>query len=181
MDPLSLVTKSVSGRPPSIKIKDGYEVPTAPGVWLDHWPSLEDWPDGIDVPLRYAYVEELPYPEEAPAEGFIWTRELTIEAYGWKQVEAPPAPNPEWYIQPAWRIRAIAKANPFGAGTLLDAATAAIDAIADPLEKIVAEEVFFGGNTLERDSALLAGMATGLGLTDAQLNDLFQQAAAIEV
>ena len=168
LNPLKLVTNSVSGKPASIQVKDGYPAPTPP------W-----WPENYDA--KYAHIEELVYPEDTPAEGFIWTRELTAEAYGWTQTEAPPAPNPEWYIQPAWRIRAVSKATPFAGGTVLDAVTAAIAGITDPLQKIVAEEVFFGGNILERDSALLVGMAVELGLTDAQLDDIFQQAAAIEV
>ena len=169
LDPPKLAARSVAGKPASINVADGYDVPTPP--YTGHHPNR----------IQYAYVEELPFPEEDPAEGFIWTRELTTEAYGWKQVEAPPAPNPEWYVQPAWRVRAVAKATPLGAGTVLDAVTVAIAGITDPLQQIVAEEVFFGGNILERDSTLLVGMATGLGLTDEQLDDLFKQAHAIEV
>ena len=165
LTPLNLVTKNIGGKPAAMSVKDGYPAPTPP--YTD--------------PAEYAYVEELPFPEEVPAEGFVWARELTTEAYGWKQVEAPPEPNPEWYIQPAWRIRAIADVTPYGGGLLIDAITAAIDAIVDPLEKAVAKEVFFGGNTLERDSAVLVAMAAGLGLTDEQLDDLFQQADAIVV
>mgnify|MGYP003639433700 CR=1 FL=1 len=134
------------------------------------------------APNGYAYVEELPFPEEAPAEGFVWSRELTTEAYGWKQVEAPPAPNPEWYVQPAWRIRAIAKVTPYGGGTLMDGINTIVESLSsDPVQKAVAEEVFYGGNTLERDSALLVGMAVGLGLDDVELDNIFQQAASIEV
>jgi hypothetical protein len=168
LNPLKLVTKSVSGKPTSMQVKDGYPAPTPP------W-----WPENFDA--KYAYVEELAYPEETPAEGFVWIRELTTETYGWAQTAAPPAPNPEWYVQPAWRVRAVAKATPLGAGTVLDAVTVAIAGITDPLQQIVAEEVFFGGNILERDSTLLVGMAAGLGLTDEQLDDLFKQAHAIEV
>ena len=169
IEPLALSNKNVNGFPRVYNLQEGYSLPIPLGGGVSF--GAED----------YAYVEELSYPEEAPAEGFIWSRELTTEAYGWTQTAAPPAPNPEWYIQPAWRIRAVSKATPFGGGTVLDAVTAAIAGITDPLQKIVAEEVFFGGNILERDSALLVGMAAGLGLTDAQLDDLFQQADAIEV
>lgn len=134
------------------------------------------------TPAGYSYVEDLPKPEEDPAEGFIWTRELTTEAYGWTQTAAPPASNPEWYVQPAWRIRAISKVTPFGGGTLLDAIDATIASLSsDPVQKAVAEEVFYGGNILERDSTLLVTMATGLGLSASDLDSLFQQADAIEV
>lgn len=144
--------------------------------------SLTRESDPPVTPEGYAYVENLPIPEEAPAEGFIWTRELTAEAYGWKQVEAPPAPNPEWYVQPAWRIRAISKVTPYGGGTLMDGINTIVESLSsDPVQKAVAEEVFYGGNTLERDSSLLVNMAAALGLDDAQLDDIFLQADAIEV
>lgn len=166
LNPLKLVTKNIGGMPAAMSVKDGYSAPTPP--YTD--------------PVEYAYVEELAYPEETPVEGFVWARELTTEAYGWKQVEAPPAKNPKWYSQPAWRIRAISKVTPYGDGMLIDAIDTIVESLSsDPVQKAVAEEVFYGGNTLERDSALLVGMAAGLGLTDEQLDNLFQQAASIEV
>jgi len=168
LNPLKLVTNSVSGKPASIQVKDGYPAPTPP------W-----WPEFYDA--KYAYIEELPIPEEAPAEGFIWTRELTAEAYGWKQVEAPPAPNPEWYEQPTWRVRAIADVTPYGDGMLIDAITALVDSIEDPVQKAISKEVFFGGNTLDRNSDLLVAMAGALGLDDTQLDDMFIQANDIQV
>ena len=134
------------------------------------------------APNGYTYVEELSYPEEAPAEGFVWSRELTTEVYGWTQTAAPPEPNPDWYIQPAWRIRAISKVTPYGDGMLMDGINTIVESLSsDPVQKAVAEEVFYGGNTLERDSALLVGMAAGLGLDDTALDTIFQQAASIEV
>lgn len=170
LDPPKLATRSVAGKPASINVADGYDVPTPP--YTGHHPNR----------IQYAYVEELAYPEETPAEGFVWVRELTAEAYGWKQVEAPPARNPKWYSQPAWRIRAISKVTPYGDGMLIDAIDTIVESLSsDPVQKAVAEEVFYGGNTLERDSTLLVGMATGLGLTDEQLDTIFQQADAIEV
>ena len=165
LTPLNLVTKNIGGKPAAMSVKDGYPAPTPP--YTD--------------PAEYAYVEELPFPEEVPAEGFVWARELTTEAYGWKQVEAPPAPDPTWYEQPAWRIRSIAKITPFGGGTLMDAINAAIEGTADVSQKIITEEVFYGGNTLHRTSPLLVAMATSLGLTGEQLDELFQQAGAIEI
>jgi len=134
------------------------------------------------TPSGYVYVEDLAKPVEEPAEGFVWSRELTTEAYGWTQTPAPLEPNPEWYVQPAWRIRAISKVTPFGGGTLMDAInTVIISLSADPVQKAVAEEVFYGGNVLERDSALLTTMAFSLGLSGSDLDNLFQQAHDIEV
>jgi hypothetical protein len=159
LDPLKLYTKSLNGLPSSL-VRETLPPP---------------------APTGYKYVEDLAKPTEDPADGFVWTRNLTADEYGWAQTAAPPAPDPEWYEQPAWRIRAIADVTPHGGGMLIDSCTAAIDAIVDPTEKAIAKEVFFGGNTLRRDSALLTSMAAGLGLTDAELDTLFQQAEAIVV
>lgn len=160
LDPLALYNKSINGLPPTL-VRD-VAAPT--------------------TPAGYAYVEELTYPEEAPAEGFMWERELTAEEYGWAQAAiSDDGLYSEWYEVAAWRVRAIADVTPYGDGLLIDAITAAINSIVDPLEKAIAQEVFFGGNTLHRTSALLVTMATGLGLSDNQLDDLFQQAYAIVV
>jgi|GEM_PF-2931283 len=159
LDPLKLQYKSLGGLPSSL--------------------TRESNPP--QTPEGYNYVENLPIPEEVPAEGFIWTRELTTEAYGWTQTEAPAESTPEWYEQPAWRVRAIADITPYGDGLLIDAIRTLVDSIEDPVQKAISNEVFFHGNTLERDSSLLVSMAAALGLDDAQLDDIFQQAAAIEV
>ncbi len=132
------------------------------------------------TPEGYAYVEDEDFPTDTPAEGKIWSRLLTTTSYGWVEVEQVETEE-EWYEVPAWRIRAIAKVTPFGESVLMDAVDAAITAIADPVEKAVAQEVFYHGNTLRRDSTLLTSMATGLGLDDATLDSLFEQAFAIEV
>lgn len=159
-DPLALYNKSINGFPVIYKLADGASAPVPPEGW--------------------AYVEELDYPSEDPAEGKQWVRNLTAEVYGWVEQDALEQ-DPEWYELPAWRIRAVAKVTPFGDGVLMDAVDVAIAAIADPAEKAVAEEVFYYGNTLRRDSALLTSMAAGLGIDDPTLDSLFQQAAAIEV
>ena len=141
---------------------------------------------GVNPPLTpngFAYVEELPYPAETPDDGFMWVRELTAEVYGWTQTEAPIEDEiePEWCEVPAWRVRAICAVIPLGDGLLIDAITALVEAIEDPVQKAVSKEVFFGGNTLKRNSNLLTAMAGSLGLTDEMMDDIFQQAYAIEV
>ena len=130
------------------------------------------------VPLGYKYVEDFPLPSTDPDDGFFWSRVLTEDAYNWAQA---PLPTTGWHSQPAWRVRAVVKATPFGAETLMDAVITAIASITDPLEQSVAEEAFFGGNVLERNSALLLSMAASIPLTDAELDTIFQQAAAIDV
>lgn len=160
-DPLAFAARSINGFPKVYWLPDGGAAPVPPS--------------------GYAYVAVLDYPVASPSEGNTWVRQLTATEYGWVEAAAPPEPDPEWYEVPAWRIRAIADVTPHGGGTLIDSVNAAIAGITDPLEKAVAQEVFFGGNTLRRDSVLLTTLAAGIGLTDAELDSLFQQAAAIEV
>ena len=135
-----------------------------------------------ETPTGYAYVEDIPFPEETVLpESKVWSRVLTVESYDWVQIDKG-VPTLYYTTVEAWRIRAIAKVTAYsGGGMLIDAIIAAVDAIVDPLEKATAEEVFFGGNTLDRNSALLNSMATGLGLTNAELDDLFVQATEITV
>jgi len=152
------VQRSLNGLPSSITRTEGRAVPS--------------------VPYGYKYVEDFPLPEAPADDGFFWSRVLTEDAYNWAQA---PLPTTGWHSQPAWRVRAVVKATPFGAETLMDAVITAIASITDPLEQSVAEEAFFGGNVLERNSALLLSMAASIPLTDAELDTIFQQADAIEV
>jgi len=130
------------------------------------------------VPLGYKYVEDFPLPSTDPDDGFFWSRVLTEDAYNWAQA---PLPTTGWHSQPAWRVRAVVKATPFGAETLMDAIISEIAAITDPLQQSIAEEAFFGGNVLDRNSGLLINMAAIIPLTDEELDTIFQQAAAIDV
>lgn len=132
------------------------------------------------APSGYAYVEDQAQPADEPGEGMVWARLLTETSYGWVEVGQADT-EAEWVEVPAWRIRAVAKFTPFGDGTLMDGVDAAIAGIADPQEKAIAEEVFYHGNTLRRDSAILVAMAAGLGVSDEDLDTLFQTAFAIEV
>lgn len=139
-------------------------------------------PAGADAPIPpqgFAYVPELDFPDADPSEGMEWTRLLTTTEYGWQETAIPE--DTSHHEQPAWRIRVVAKVTPHGGGTLMEACLASIDAIVDPAEKAAAEECFLGGNTLRIDSDLLVSMAAGLGLSDADLDNLFQQAASIVV
>jgi len=132
------------------------------------------------TPSGYAYVEDEAQPTDELGVGMMWSRLLTDTRYGWVQVETVDA-EAEWLELPAWRIRAVAKLTPFGDGTLMDGVDAAIAGITDPQEKAIAEEVFYHGNTLRRDSTLLVTMAAGLGVSDEDLDTLFETAFAIEV
>ena len=156
--------KNLNGLPAILLRKEGLETPP--------------------TPTGYAYVEELPYPEEAPAEDLKYIRELRSDAYGWTTSPADEVivERPSWYVQPAWRIHTIAEITPYGEGTLMDAVGMAVASLsADPVQQAVAKNVFFNGNILERDSALLVGMATSLGLSGSDLDNLFIAADGINV
>ena len=129
----------------------------------------------------FKYVEELPYPgNNLLAEGKVWVRELTEDAYIWVQADEPTLDVDNRTVE-AWRIRAIAKTTPFLDEMLIDKINKEISLIQDPLNKAVAEEVFFGGNTIDRESTLLNTMANSIGLTSSQIDDLFIQAINITV
>ena len=151
------------------------------------FPSTLQRKEGLPLPQtpsNYAYVEELPYPEEAPEDGFEYVRVLSPTVYGWttSPVDAPAEAKPSWYTQPAWRIHTVAEITPYGEGTLMDAVTMAVASLsADPVQQAVAKNVFFNGNILERDSALLNGMALSLGLSGSDLDNLFLAADGIDV
>jgi len=151
------------------------------------FPSVLQRKEGLPLPevsAGYAYVEELPYPEEAPADGFQYVRVLSPTEYGWTTAPADPpiVQKPSWYSQPAWRIHTVAELTPFGEGTLMDAVTMAVASLsADPVQQAVARNVFFNGNILERDSVMLTSMATSLGLSGSDLDNLFMSADNIDV
>jgi hypothetical protein len=62
---------------------------------------------------------------------------------------------------------------------LLPAVEAAIDAIPDPLQKALARNEWEESAVVERHRGLVSQMAASLGLTEAQLDAMFIQAAAI--
>lgn len=79
---------------------------------------------------------------------------------------APPVPQVVSRFQ--------ARAALLAAG-LLDDATAAIEASGDAFTKLAWAEA----SEWRRDSALVVGMATSIGLTSGQIDDLFRAAAKI--
>jgi hypothetical protein len=75
---------------------------------------------------------------------------------------------------PLWRLKAIAAQVEHGDGTLLDAIDAAV-------ASTPARFVWHNGNTIDRNSPTLATLAAGLGLTSAQVDEFFRQAAALPI
>ncbi len=91
----------------------------------------------------------------------------------------------------AWRMRTIAKVVPYPyvSGLLVtgdmtslhDAAVASIAGISDPFQKAAAEEIYLGGMEIRRTSPTLNALASGLGLAEADLDNLFVQAKSFDI
>ena len=135
-----------------------------------------------ETPAGFSYVEELPYPggEELP-DGKQWIRNLTSEVYGWIQGDQEVIQINKFRAVASWRLRAVARVTPFLDGVLIDYIKAEIENIQDELQRAVAEEVFFGSNTIDRESVLLKDMAQRVGINSSKLDDLFSQAVSINV
>lgn len=113
--------------------------------------------DGMSIPKDTAnrhYAEAL---------AMVATNEAEIVPY-------VPPPEPV----PASVTRFQARAALLQAG-LLDAATAAVEASGDAFTKLAWAEA----SEWRRESALVVGMATAIGLTSDQIDDLFRAAAQI--
>lgn len=78
-----------------------------------------------------------------------------------------------------WRARTIMKVTPWKGGTLFQAVQAAIAGLTDPLQKASAEEALERGDVFDRDGVFVPMLAGGLGLSDEQLDELMEQAAAL--
>jgi uncharacterized protein YuzE len=77
---------------------------------------------------------------------------------------------------PAWRVKAICDIQ-----ELTSSIEAALDAIEDVNTKFVAKRSWYEGNEIYRKSQLLVSMASGLGLTDEQLDNMFIAAGELSV
>ena len=89
---------------------------------------------------------------------------------GWIEVDAEPAPVPAYL--PAWRILSVMDLHDY---------TPTVEAIIDSLPvsaKKVAKRQIAGSN-IERNHALVLAAQQALGLTDAQVDDLFREADAL--
>lgn len=78
-----------------------------------------------------------------------------------------------------WRARTIMKVTPWGDGTLFQAVQAAIAALTDPLQKASAEEALERGDVFDRDGVFVPMLAQAVGISDDQLDEMMEQAAAL--
>lgn len=136
-----------------MKDKDGIEYPEmAP---LDGW---------------HVNVWVLPEEDAAPLQPYVIEPSNAVRCWGNEQATAPVIPHSI--------TRAQARAALILAG-LIDRVQPAIDAIADQLQRALVQSDWDNRLTFERDNATLLALATALGLTDAQLDDLFVQGAKL--
>ena len=94
-----------------------------------------------------------------------------LKVVGGVLTEVPIPPPAE---VPLWRLKTIAAQVEHGDGTLLEAIDAAV-------ASTPARFVWHNGNTIDRNSPTLATLAAGLGLTSAQVDEFFRQAAALPI
>ena len=107
-----------------------------------------------------------------------------------QEVPAPPSADHRW-LMGAWRVpdpkpvpvprsvmRSQGKAALIQAG-LWQSVLEYVGSLADPTERALADVALNDTLTWDRASPFLNGAADALGLTSAQLDDLFREAAAI--
>lgn len=92
-----------------------------------------------------------------------------------------PIPLPVPQEITAWQASAALKLTPLGNDTLYDAVVAAFAAMPDSPEKVVAQTAFEKDAKFVRASPTIASIATALGLTSAQVDDLFRLGDSLSV
>jgi hypothetical protein len=90
----------------------------------------------------------------------------------WTLVDVPPPPVPGRVTMRQARLALL------GIG-LLDAVEPALAAIADPVERRAAEITWEYSIEVQRSNPLISALAAGLGLTEADLDNLFRSAALL--
>ena len=102
----------------------------------------------------------------------VWVNESSID-----RPVVPDLPAPRSVAM--WRARTIMKVTPWGEGTLFQAVQAAIAGLEDPLQKAAAEEALERGSDFDRDGVFVPMLASVVGISDEQLDELMAQAAAL--
>lgn len=176
-NPLKIITKNVSGKPAIMVVKDGYPAPEPPNTWQDYWPALEDWPADIKQPPLYAYVIEQPYPTEPAPEGEEYIRLLTTTEYGWTTQPMPAAE-----IDYVTRIQMRDVLIDEGLDTSIETILAEMPETTDLeiIEKKKMAEWWNHAPNFRRDNDRIATMQVALGLTDAEVDDLFTAASLVD-
>lgn len=125
------------------------------------WPS-EVLPDVESLPSGY----DLLFESVAEYEAYRAMHQTAYDAWAAAQVASTPVPQS---VTP-WQMRRAL--NQLGLRAMVEAAVAAGDQDARDGWEFALE--------IRRDNPLLAGMGAALGMTDAQLDDLFRLAASFQ-
>lgn len=91
-----------------------------------------------------------------------------------------PDPVPPLRSVAMWRARTIMKVTPWGDGTLFQAVQSAIAGLTDPLQKASAEEALERGDIFDRDGVFVPMLMQLVGVTEEQMDDFMEQAAALQ-
>ena len=89
---------------------------------------------------------------------------------GWIEVDTEPAPVPMYL--PAWRILSVMDLHGY-----TPTVEAIIDSLPERAKKVAKRQI--AGSNIERYHALVLAAQQALGLTDAQVDDLFREADAL--
>jgi hypothetical protein len=115
---------------------------------------------------------------DAAAPGWRWDGAQFVDT---RPVEPPPLP-----VQvERWKARVVMKATPWagtygGPGkTVFDAVQAAIAAL-PAAQQARAQEAFGAASYLTRNGTIVRGLQQAIGMSDAQADDLFRQAEAVQ-
>ena len=131
--------------------------------------SLTREADPPQTPDGYAYVENLPIPEEAAPEGQYYVRDLTAEFYGWK-LEATPVQV----------INQVTNYQIKQALNTVPADRAAVDAFVAGSGD---QNIIDGWNhaaIFKRDNALFLGAVAYLGWSQEKVDDYISLAASFD-
>ena len=94
----------------------------------------------------------------------------TFSRAGWVEVDAEPPPVPD--VLPAWRILSVVDLHGY-----TPTVEAIIDSLPENAKKVAKRQL--AGSNIERHHALVLAAQAALGLTDAQVDDLFREADAL--
>lgn len=129
------------------------------------------------TPEGYAYVVDTPFPTDPAPEGEEYIRLLTTSEYGWTTqviVEQP--------IYSVTRIQMRDALIDAGLTDSIEATIAGMPETTDEelIEKKKMEEWWNHAPNFRRDNARIATMQAALGLTDAEVDDLFTAASLVD-
>ena len=155
IEPLKIEYQSLNGLPPSISRE------SSPPV----------------TPEGYAYVEDLAFPTEPAPEGEQYNRLLTATEYGWVSEAIPVYP-----IELVTRIQMRDTLIDAGLSDSIEAIIAGMPETTDQetIDKKKMSDWWNHAPNFRRDNARIATMQAALGLTDEEVDTLFETASLVD-